>query len=279
MPATKSATATVPIVTGLLTGLPVFLAGSSASAARTPGFELAYDDIDVFCSSPQSLISAAERLRSGGFEITDRFKRVYHRWMKHGFKGWHTNSLKLEGHGGVDVNLVYKLVDKHPTTSLAQVIESFDFGLLAHGFDCEQQVWRDMRSYLFPNQPIEEWVAKTFIRPMPLPMMPTRRDDWRNGFISQYQGLREIGRFLRYNDYGYDMSLVYDDLLTGYKAASLFYSARTDKPELEMIGKIFESIAMSLEDSQLSGDWDKLREASEQIIFLDELDAIMEKLE
>ena len=75
------------------------------------------------------------------------------------------------------------------------------------------------------------------------------------------------------------MSLVYDDLLTGYKAASLFYSARTDKPELEMIGKIFESIAMSLEDSQLSGDWDKLREASEQIIFLDDLDAIMSQLE
>ena len=287
MPATKSATATVPIVTGMLTGLPVFLAGSSASAARTPGFELAYDDIDVFCSSPQSLISAAERLRSGGFEITDRYKRVYHRWMKHGFKGWHTNSLKLEGHGGVDVNLVYKLVDKHPTTSLAQVIESFDFGLLAHGFDCETQVWRDMREYLFPQHEAElAQAAKAFTVPpsgnliqVALPMMPIRRDDWRNGFISQYQGLREIGRFLRYNDYGYDMSLVYDDLLTGYKAASLFYSARTDKPELEMIGKIFESIAMSLEDSQLSGDWDKLREASEQIIFLDDLDAIMEALE
>ena len=273
MPATKSATATVPIVTGLLAGLPVFLAGSSASAARTPGFELAYDDIDVFCSSPQSLISAAERLRSGGFEITDRFQRVYHRWMKHGFKGWHTNSLKLEGHGGIDVNLVYKLVDKHPTASLAQVIESFDFGLLAHGFDCETQVWRDMREYLFPNMGA---VGATQI---PLPMMPVRRDDWRNGFISRYQGLREIGRFVKYVDYGYDMSLVYSDLLTGYKQASLFYSARTDNAELEMIGKIFESIAMSLEDSQLSGDWTKLREASEQIIFLDDLDAIMEKLE
>ena len=273
MAATKEAAIAVPVVTSRLAGLPVFLAGSSASAARTPGFELAYNDIDVFCSSPQSLISAAERLLAGGFEITDRYKRVYHRWMKHGFKGWHTNSLKLENAQGLDVNLIYKLVDKHPTTSLAQVIESFDFGLLAHGFDCETQVWRDMREYLFPNMGA---VGATQI---PLPMMPIRRDDWRNGFISQYQGLREIGRFLRYNDYGYDMSLVYDDLLTGYKAASLFYSARTDKPELEMIGKIFESIAMSLEDSQLSGDWDKLREASEQIIFLDDLDAIMEALE
>ena len=273
MPATKSATATVPIVTGMLTGLPVFLAGSSASAARTPGFELAYDDIDVFCSSPQSLISAAERLRSGGFEITDRFKRVYHRWMKHGFKGWHTNSLKLEGHGGIDVNLVYKLVDKHPTTSLAQVIESFDFGLLAHGFDCETQVWRDMREYLFPNMGA---VGATQI---PLPMMPARRDDWRNGFISRYQGLREIGRFVKYVDYGYDMSLVYNDILTGYKQASLFYSARTDNPELEMLGKIFESIAMELEDAKAMNDWTKLREAAGEIVYLDDLDAIMEALE
>ena len=273
MAATTPAATAVPVVTSRLAGLPVFLAGSSASAARTPGFELAYDDIDVFCSSPQSLISAAERLRSGGFEITDRYKRVYHRWMKHGFKGWHTNSLKLESTAGIDVNLVYKLVDKHPTTSLAQVIESFDFGLLAHGFDCEQQVWRDMREYLFPNMGA---VGATQI---PLPMMPARRDDWRNGFISQYQGLREIGRFMKYVDYGYDMSLVYNDLLAGYKQASLFYSARTDNPELEMIGKIFESIAMSLEDGWASGDWDKLREASEQIIFLDDLDAIMSQLE
>ena len=68
--------------------------------------------------------------------------------IKYGFKGWHTNSLKLY-HATptyrVEVNLVYKLTDGHPTTSLAQVLESFDFGCLGLGLDCELNQWRDIR--------------------------------------------------------------------------------------------------------------------------------------
>lgn len=273
MVASVSAVQATAVVTAVLDGLPVFLAGSSATAARTPGFEHCYDDIDVFCSTPQALISSAEKLIATGFEITDRYKRVYHRWLKHGFKGWHTNSLKLKNlTTGLDVNLVYKTIDKKPTTTLAQVIESFDFGVLAVGYDCETGEWRDMRSYLFPSYTIDP------VNPV-LPLLPERRKDWRSGFITQYHGLRQLNRFIRYMDYGYDMSLAYEDMVMGYQQASIFYTARTDRPDLEALGRIFESIAMQMEDAHKLDDWDSLRAASSEIIYLDELDSILEALE
>src|SRR5690606_37285029 len=113
-------------------GLPVYIAGSAAAIAGHQHLDqTAYDDVDVFTSTPQALMAAAERLLRDGFELDDRFSRVYVRWIKYGFKGWHTNSLKLYKATPtyrVEVNLVYKLMDGHPTTSLAQVLESFDFG-------------------------------------------------------------------------------------------------------------------------------------------------------
>jgi hypothetical protein len=209
-------------------GLPVYIAGSAAAAAQYPQIDdTSYDDVDLFCGTREVLIASAQRLMHAGFQPDDRMERVWHRWLRYGFKGWHTNSLKLElplntpqGRAFVKVNLVYKMVDGHPTTSLGQVLESFDFGLLAVGFDCEQDTWRDMRDYFFPGVPPTG----------PLPLLPNRRDSWRNGFVSQYQGLREVGRFVKYRDYGYDMSLVQDDLHTGYWKAAEYLVDRTDNP-------------------------------------------------
>lgn len=251
-------------VAGQLTGLPVFIAGS-AVAARTHNLQdLAFDDIDVFCGSQNSLIAAAQRLIAGGYTMNERFARVWYRWLKMGFNRWHTNSLKLEGPGGLQVNLVYKLVEGHATTSLAQVIESFDFGLLAAGYECEYDTWRDMRAYLFPGT-------------MPgdaLPLMPNKRSNWRQGFISQYNGLREVGRYVKYHDYGFDMSAVKDDLVTGYWASSN-YLAGCHEADKQQLGQIYESIAMKIEVD----DFDSLRQAHQQIDYKDELDTIMEALE
>lgn len=249
-----------------LAGLPVFIAGSSAAAARSglKRLDYAFDDVDGFCATEYALISAAERLIQGGFVVHDRHQRLYQRWLKQGFSGWHTNSLKLTGPDGLEANLVYKVVNKRPVSSLSQVLESFDFGLLAVGYDCQDQAWRDMRPYFFPSQSVHD----------ALPLLPLRRDDWRNGFISQYQGLREAGRYAKYAEYGWDMSLVKDDLLTGYREAALYLLDR-DQVEKQTLGTIYNTIADHIEDDETA----KLVEVGREIPFMDSLDLVMEALE
>lgn len=266
MTATLSADTALGVVKAPLAALPVFIAGSAVSSALNPNVgDTAYDDVDVFCATPQALMAAAERLMRAGFELNDRFERVYHRWIRYGFKGWHTNSLKLEDViGGIEVNLVFKIVDGHPTTSASQVIESFDFGLLHTAWDCEREEWLCMADAFFPG--MDRFGA--------LPLLPNRRDTWRNGFISQYQGLREAGRYVKYVDYGYDLSLVKDDLVTGYRMAELFYLDR-DKPEHKTLGQIYGKLAIDIE----MDDLDRLREFGAEIPFMDELTQIMETLE
>ena len=256
-----------------LVGLPAYIAGSSVAAARYSNIsDHAYDDVDVFCSTSNALISAIEKLQHAGWEINRRHQRVWDRWMKYGFKQWHTNSLKLEHPvSGIEVNVIYKLVDGHATTSLAQVIESFDFGLLAiGGWDLEHGTYHDMRSFLFPGN---TWETKTQ-ESRALPMLPRRRTEWRNGFISRYNGLREVGRYVKYLDYGYDMSLIKDDLLTGYWAIAE-YKSEADDAEAQQLAKVYESLATHIDGDNI----DQLREASKEILFIDSLDAIMKSLE
>jgi hypothetical protein len=257
------ASAVIADVCALLKGEPVFLAGSLV-AEQAYGKANSHADVDLFCPTSQVLIATGQRLLDNGYKFDDRFDRVWVRWLKYGFKSWHTNSLRLHSPNGMETNLVYKLTDGHPTTSLAQVLESFDFGLLAMGYDLESNTYRDMRSYLFPG-----------MDPMgPLPLMPNKREAWRNGFISQYNGLRECGRYAKYHGYGYDLSLVKDDLITGYDMASMYFSTHFDKDK-QLLGSIYDVIARHLEADNI----DELVEAYKQIDFNDSLDSIMEALE
>lgn len=259
----SSASDTIAEVSAPLRGLPVFLAGSLV-AEDVYGLSNAHDDVDLFCSTDFVLIATVQKLRAEGYKLDDRFARVWERWLRYGFKKWHTNSIKMEGPGGVKINLVYKLADGHPTTSLGQVLESFDFGLLAVGYDVETGTMRDFRTALFPDRD-----------PMgPLPMMPNKRDNWRQGFISQYNGTRECGRYAKYVNYGHDLSLVKDDLVTGYYQAAA-YMAQRDLPEKQLLGKIYETIAIKIEDDEI----DELLTAAKEILYMDSLDAIMEALE
>lgn len=239
------------------------MAGSLV-AAQTYGNEDAWSDVDLFCPNEQTIIAVGQKLLCMGYTLPDRFDRVWVRWKKYGFKKWHTNSLRLISPTGVETNLVYKLTDGHPTTSLAQVIESFDFGLLATGYDLETGLFRDMRDYLFPG------VDKSG----PFPLMPNKRESWRSGFISQYNGIREVQRLLKYGDYGYDMSLVIDDLVTGYEQAALYFDGHFD-PEKATLGKIYWTIAAKI----TAGDWDDLRAFSKDVDYKDSLDMILEGLE
>lgn len=246
-----------------LDGMPAFLTGS-AVAADDHDLQFSWSDIDVFCPTSHVLIAAGQHLLDIGYKLDDRFSRVWARWLRYGFKSWHTNSLRLHSPGGVETNLVYKLTEGHAATSLAEVIESFDFGLLCTGYELESRAYRDMQSYLFPRTNKGD----------ALPMMPNKRSNWRNGFISQYNGLREFGRYAKYHAYGYDMSAVKDDLAEGYRAAELYMSDHFDEDKQQM-GKIYGSIADKIEDDAI----DELFEATKKIDYKDSLDSIMEALE
>ena len=254
-------------VSAVVTGLPVYLAGSSAAAAQphSPS-ATAYDDIDLFFASESAIVAGVQRFIAAGFKIDQRHERVWARWMKMGLGRWHTHSIKLHSQAtpSIEVNCIFKLVDGHPTTSAAQVIESFDFGLLGHAFDCELGIWRDLTGYLFPGMDPTG----------PLPLLPLRRETWENGFISQYQGLREVGRYVKYADYGWDLSLVKPSLVQGYWSIANYMIDRGDADKVQL-GRIYEQIALLMEDD----DYDKMREAAREILYEDDLDRIMGSLE
>lgn len=257
-----STSAVIADVRTLLVGEPVYMAGSLL-AAHTYGIG-DYHDVDLFCGTEEALISTAQLLLCQGYKLDDRFARVWNRWKNIGLGKWHTHSLRLWSPGGTETNLVFKRTNGHAATSLAEVIESFDFGLLATGWDLKTDTYRDMRGYLFPG-----------VDPAgPLPMMPSKRNNWRLGFISQYNGLREMGRYAKYHGYGFDMSLVKDDLATGYRMAALYYSTGF-KPEHKQLETIYEAIAEHIELDHI----DEIAEAAKQIDYTDSLDVIMEALE
>lgn len=260
---TIDASAAIAEIKRNLHGTPTFLAGS-AVAAEYYGFPYAWSDIDVFCPTSHVLVAAAQKLLDLGYTLDDRFTRVWHRWLRYGFKSWHTNSLRLHSPGGIETNLVYKLTEGHAATSLGEVIESFDFGLLCRGVELETGTHRDMQGYLFPGS----------AHMGPLPMLPNKRSNWREGFISNYNGLREFGRYAKYHQYGYDMSLVKDDLATGYLEASVYMSNHFDA-EKQQRGQIYETIGLKI---QLDDIVDLIATAK-QIDYKDSLDSIMEALE
>jgi hypothetical protein len=245
-----------------LSGMHCFLAGS-AVAAQKYHLPYAWSDIDVFCPTAHVLVATGQKLLDQGYTLDDRFKRVWQRWLRYGFKSWHTNSLRLHSPGGVETNLVFKTTEGHAATSLAEVIESFDFGLLCRGYDIETGTMRDMQSYLFGTMPGPA-----------LPMMPAKRDNWRQGFISEYNGMREFGRYAKYAQYGYDMSLIQDDLATGYFEASAYMLGHFD-PDKQKRGQIYELIGTKIK----LNDIDDLAKTAKQIDYKDSLDSIMEALE
>lgn len=246
----------------LLAGEPIFLAGSAVTAFEHDKDE--FGDVDLFCPTMNILISTVQIMLQSGYALDDRFDRVWHRWLRYGTKKWHTNSIRLHSPTDVPINVVFKLVDGHPTTSLSQVLESFDFGLLGVGIDLEDNQVRDLRPYLFPGYDIDG----------PLPLMPNKRDNWRLGFISQYNGLREAARYAKYHTYGYDMSAVKDDLVTGYEQAASYFLGKFEEDK-QLLGEIYTKLA----DRIRSDEIDELATSYKTLDFNDSLDIILENLE
>lgn len=246
-------------------GLPAFLAGSSA-AAVAHNKPLAYSDVDLFVPKPGVYFALVQHLLSQGYEIEDgRFERMWRRHLNYGFNAWHTNSMKLLcSNTGIEVNVIYKQVDRHETTQLSQVIESFDFGLLGVGYETETGKFRDMRSYLFPGLDPNG----------PLPMMEYRADTVGKGYMSQHIMLRTPGRYARYVNYGYDLSAVKPLLVQGFLGYAEYKLNRT-QPDDQMLGQIASALASHIELDML----DELVEHEKMLPKADGLDDIMNNLE
>lgn len=250
-------------VRALFTGDPVYLAGSLMSA-YTYDKPDAFSDVDLFLPNQQTLVYAATKLLCKGWVLDDKMQKVWNRWLRYGTKHWHTNSLRMMDPRGQEWNLVYKLTDGHAVTSLGQVIESFDFGLLAAGWDLETDTYRDMRSYLFPGMDPDG----------PLPMVPIKQRNWERGLISQYNGLREPGRYAKYAQYGYDMSLIKPTLIQGYENLVLYLEGHFDPDRQQWV-----AIYNALLDHIKLDNYDELIEAAAKINYKDSFDMVMEALE
>ncbi len=226
----------------LLKGEPAVLVGSLV-AAEAYGIQQAHD-LDLFVPSPMALSSLTQRLLAEGYTMDEKFERTWHRWREYGIGAWHTNSMRLHSPSGVETNLVYKTVGRSPLTHVSDVINSFDFGLLAMGYDLRDGAFEDHRLALFGGRGFKPNGA--------LPMMPRKRDSWVGGFFSKYNGLREAGRYAKYYEYGYDMSAVKDDMVKGYEEAAAFRMSRFDQDD-QMLGDIYRQLGeMIADDDTLS---------------------------
>lgn len=260
-----------------LTELRSVLAGSyaciagSAVAAHHYSLPFSYTDIDVFAYSNSSLISTTSILLERGFNFASSNEEMkFERWLAWDLNvGWRTNSVKLVGKIDASVqdyecNVVYKQFEKQPVKRLSLVLESFDFGHLAMGYELRTNEWRDMREFFFPSAP--DFKA--------LPLLPDRHDRWVNGLITQYTGIRQAGRAVKYMNYGYDLSNVVPVLVIGYRIAAGHHADHFD-PEKVTLGQIYDRLADHLED----GEYDKIIEADKLLPQWRDVDAILERLD
>ena len=260
-----TATDAVQLVLGQARGLRCYLTGSAAAAAAKEldgihGFDAAYSDVDLFVGSESEWVRSIQRLIDTGYTFGPRMEMLWYRALHYGTHGWHTNSMRLINPEGIEVNLIYKTIGRHPTTSLSQVIETFDFGLLSMGWETEDGQFRDARSYQFPGMDPNG----------ALPLLPWRRESIRQGHFREHQGLRTFGRAARYFDeYGYDGTLVIPDLVMGYHSAADYYSNRTE-PEQLTLGLLYRQVAILMDDQ----DWAQLSKAAAQLPRMDTLDEI-----
>lgn len=261
----------------LLQGEPIALVGSNIAIAM---FDLTSigNDYDAFVSNEFLLGKICGRALEHGFIQQERDSKIARRWTHYGLNHWHTNSIHFTSPDGDELNVVYKKVGGHPVQGVSQVLESFDFGHLAGGFDMELGTFHDMRSFLFESY-FDLYLNRPFDPMGPLPLVPLKAEAWKMGLISQYNGIREIGRYVKHWRYGFDMELVKADLVTGYFEAAKYWSNRPGTPiqvaEWKTQARIYETAAVKIDGD----DIDDLAKAAAQIDYTDSLDKIMEALE
>lgn len=267
MTATLPASDAISIILRDTHGLIAYLAGSSVAAAAS-GKQFSYSDVDLFTPNQGSYFALVSHLLNNSYELWDSAsERLWDRHQRFGFNNWHTNSLRLRHQlSGTEVNTIYKKVDGHETTRLSQVLESFDFGLLATGYETENGRYHDMRPYFFGQ--------RTDVNG-PLPMLPYRQDSISQGFMSQHVMLRTAGRYARYaHTYGYDLSRVKPTMVQGYEQYHAYKARRTKPDDL-----VLADIALALHEHIANDEFDRLLEFEASLPTLDGVDQILASLE
>ena len=184
--------------------------------------------------------------------------------MRFGMSNRWTNTIHLTNEQW-DMNLTYKSYEGRPVSSLPQVIETFDWGLLAMGYDLRTGRFFDFRPTYYPD---EDWNR--------LPMMDERMARWSEGLIMPYTGIRQAGRYHKYHHrYGYDLSGVKDVLRTGYEIAGSYHTDNEWDAEKQTLGQIF----LRLGEAVAKDDWKTLAEADNALPVHRDLDEFLERID
>lgn len=194
-------------------------------------------DGDVFCFSPGALMAAGQYMLDHGAVLDEQEQRKWNRWLLMGMGDWHTNSIRMELLNGIEVNLVYKTVGRVPLTSLMQVLESFDFGYVAMGWDLERGTFHDGREF---------WFGKGY-DPESLGFLPHREWQWLNATIGRFTGIRQPQRWAKFADRGYDMRPSQKPLADGLRITAAHYTTKDD-PEYRAYAPLYLGIADLVED-------------------------------
>lgn len=256
-----SASALIADVHSIFAGEPVYLTGSLV-AEDVYGKVDAHKDVDLFVPTKEMMCVAIERLLHEGYTLDDRHDRAWYNYKHFGVGSFHTNSMRLFN-GTVETNVVHKKLGRQPLRALEEVIASFDFGLLAVGYDLELGSFHDFRSAFFPGLDPDG----------PLPLMPSRQKLISRGQMSRHTALRQGARVAKYAERGYDMSLVVPVLIDGYEKLAVYLST-SFKEENRGFALVCETIAAHLG----VGNWQHLLDAEKELDKDDELDAIMAAL-
>lgn len=240
MRATKAVTKTQ----ALFDGRPGILAGSSIAAVANGLEDIDVHDVDIFCPSQMALAANIEYALSLGFRLEEKDARMWARWMHQGAGSFHVHSMNMQHDDGLRVNFVYKTLPSdaghRPVTNASGVVESFDFGFLAVAYDLADATWHDFRKALFPN--VKEG--------QPYGLTPYRRRDYMEGFFSPWLILRVAGRYLKYLERGFDMRTISQQLIEGYRKASLLY-LQDPSEESKLRARVCVSIASAIELNDL----------------------------
>ena len=245
-----------------LGGFPVRAGGGLFFANQ---FGCAFGDADGFPSSFGGLMISGQHLLDLGYVMDEANAAIWDALVQFGTGGWHTNSVKFQSREGLEVNLIYKTVNKAPIAGQEELLLTFDASSLTIGLDLEYMRWVDLRKSLWPDMDPDG----------PLPMAPGKRFRWRAGKFQYYEALRQPTRWTRFTERMDDINqpgffdLVADDLVAGYRFKAP-YLLNHRKEKKRYYGAIFTVIADLLEDRDIAG----LKQAYESFEFEDPIDRI-----
>jgi len=221
------------------------LGGATAAereAAVDPDFDYAYSDVDIFHPSMESLsINLSTLLNAGAVPLDNKDERTLRKWERRGTNGWKTNSIRVVTHQGVEVNLVYKTIDKHPLRTPLEQVASFDFSMLGVSYDLRTWERRDLGTYFWPEGQDHKYC-----------LFEDREEQWLNAEVGIFTGLRQADRYARYVARGYDLEAAVTPLVQGYRVTGLHYMGQ-DNEELQLTGDTYLSLAQLIEDHDIDG--------------------------